>query len=301
LYQRLIREWRSTQTSQADSSYPILVAVNQFINTVVAEEKGPYKHQISEELLDSLALAIRGMKIKESKLHEMYRINKRKNDSSVQIYFDKFISTDVLGFTPLTSRTCSFTISDDLVKEMNLLKIEWNCSVSIISKQSTPFENAAVIPQLCTDITTPLQFSTEFADKINPATMKPSAPSQSTIRKHNKACARLQTLYEKRRSLNHHEIALECTMASIIEKEKALQKLSEDWLIGIANKEIKRLKLDYRDKKKKLDSQIKESDENIKSIKTHLLHPTITGKNINIPPDFAAQQQGDAARMKTTV
>ena len=193
LYQRLIREWRSTQTSQADSSYPILVAVNQFINTVVAEEKGPYKHQISEELLDSLALAIQGMKIKESKLHEMYRINKRKNASSVQIYFDKFISTDVLGykFTPLTSRTCSFTISDDFVKEMNLLKIE---CVSIISKQSTPFENAAVIPQLCTDITTPLKFSTEFADKINPATMKPSAPSQSTIRKHNKACARLQTL-----------------------------------------------------------------------------------------------------------
>ena len=181
---------------------------------------------------------------------------------------------------------------------MNLLKIE---CVSIICKQSTPFENAAVIPQLCTDITTPLKFSTEFADKINPATMKPSAPSQSTIRKHNKACARLQTLYEKRKALNHHEIALECTMASIIEKERALRKLSEDWLIGIANKEIKRLKLDYKDKKKKLDVQIKESDENIKSIKTHLLHPTITGKNINIPPDFAAQQQGDAARMKTTV
>ena len=77
LYQRLIHQWRLTQTSQADSSYPILVAVNQFINTVVAEEKGPYKHQISEELLDSLALAIRGMKIKESKLHEMYRINKQ--------------------------------------------------------------------------------------------------------------------------------------------------------------------------------------------------------------------------------
>ena len=88
LYQRLIHQWRLTQTSQADSSYPILVAVNQFINTVVAEEKGPYKHQISEELLDSLALAIRGMKIKESKLHEMYRINKRKNASSVQIYFN---------------------------------------------------------------------------------------------------------------------------------------------------------------------------------------------------------------------
>ena len=141
---------------------------------------------------------------------------------------------------------------------------------------------------------------TEFADKINPATMKPSAPSQSTIRKHNKACTRLKTLYEKRKALNHHEIAF---MASIIEKERALRKLSEDWLIGIAKKEIKRLKLDYKDKKKKLDVQIKESDENIKSIKTHLLHPTITGKNINIPPDFAAQQQGegDAARMKTTV
>jgi len=294
LYQRLIHQWRLTQTSQADSSYPILVAVNQFINTVVAEEKGPYKHQISEELLDSLALAIRGMKIKESKLHEMYRINKRKNASSVQIYFNKFISTDVLGykFTPFTSRTCSL-FSDDLVKELNLLEIE---CVSMISKQSTPFENAAVIPQLCTDITTPLKFSTEFAEKIDPATMKPSGPSQSTIRKHNKACARLQTLYDKRKTLNHHEIALDCTMASIIEKENALQKLSDDWLIGIANKEIKRLKLDYNHKKRKLDSHIKENDENIKSVQVGLLHPTITGKNINIPPVFAAQHRGKATR-----
>ena len=87
------------------------------------------------------------------------------------------------------------------VKELNLLEIE---CVSIISKQSTPVENAAVIPQLCTDITTTpasrlfqlQKFSTEFAEKIDPATMKPSGPSQSTIRKHNKACARLKTLHE---------------------------------------------------------------------------------------------------------
>ena len=66
-------------------------------------------------------------------------------------------------------------------------------------------------------------------------------------------------------------------MASIIEKENALQKLSDDWLIGIANKEIKRLKLDYNHKKRKLDSAIKENDENIKSVQMGLLHPTITG------------------------